>query len=92
MDLHTKKKKIKRSGKVIRLFTVEIVDASSAPELYANSSNSCTQLSDEERLKDFDETFGLLLAESCREAGKDILGIKKIAIGNKSSIMIPIRK
>ena len=58
------------SGKVIRLFTVEIADASSAPELYTNSSNPYTELSDEERAKEFDAVFGLLLAESYREAGQ----------------------
>jgi hypothetical protein len=69
--------KKRRAGKVIRLFTVEIADASSAPELYANPSNPYTQLSDEERLKEFNEIFGLLWAESCREASKDIHGNKK---------------
>ena len=77
MDLHKRKKKIKHSGKVIRLFTVEITDASSAPELYANPSNPYTQLSDEERLKEFSEIFGLLWAESCQEASRDIYGNKK---------------
>lgn len=74
MDLHKRKKKIKYSGKVIRLFTVEITDASSAPELYVNPSNPYTQLSDEERLKEFSEIFGLLWAESCQEASRDIYG------------------
>ena len=64
-------------GKVIRLFTVEIADASSAPELYTNSSNPYTELSDEERAKEFDSIFGLLLAESHRETGKAIYGNKK---------------
>lgn len=68
--------KKKGSGKVIRLFTVEITDATSMPELYANPSNPYTQLSDEERLKEFNEIFGLLWAESCREFGKDIHGKK----------------
>jgi len=74
VDLHKRKKKIKYSGKVIRLFTVEITDASSAPELYVNPSNPYTQLSDEERLKEFSEIFGLLWAESCQEASRDIYG------------------
>ena len=65
------------SGKVIRLFTVELADASSAPELYTNSSNPYTELSDEERAKEFDSIFGLLLAESYRETGKAIYGNKK---------------
>jgi len=77
VDLHKKKNKIKHSGKVIRLFIVEITDASSAPELYANPSNPYTQLSDEERLKEFSEIFGLLWAESCQEASRDIYGNKK---------------
>lgn len=77
MDEHKMKQKIKHSGKVIRLFTVEIADASSAPELYANPSNPYAQLPDEERLKEFDETFGLLWAESCREGSRDIYGNKK---------------
>lgn len=77
MDPHKMKQKKKHSGKVIRLFTVEIADASSAPELYANPGNPYTQLLDEERLKEFNEIFGLLWAESCREASKDIYGNKK---------------
>jgi hypothetical protein len=77
VDLHKRKKKIKHLGKVIRLFTVEIADATSMPELYANPSNPYTQLSDEERLKEFNEIFGLLWAESCRKAIKDIYGNKK---------------
>jgi hypothetical protein len=75
-------KKRKVSGKVIRLFTVEIAEASSAPKLYANASNPYTRLSDEERLRDFSEIFGLLWAESCLEANKDISGNKKAC--NKS--------
>lgn len=69
--------KKKRAGKVIRLFIVEIADATSAPELYANPNNPYTQLSDEERAREFNEIFGLLWAESCREASKDICGNKK---------------
>jgi hypothetical protein len=70
MDPHTRKRKIKRSGKVIRLFTVEIIDASTMPELYANSNNDYAQWPEEERLKEFNEFFGLLLAESCRDAAQ----------------------
>ena len=92
MDSHIKKQKTKRSGKVIRFFTVEIIDASSMPELYANSSNPYNQLSDEERMKDFNKNFGLFWVESCREANKDIYGNKLIATSNKNAIMIPIRK
>ncbi len=76
MDSHKVKQK-KRSGKVIRFFKVEISDISSAPELYANPSNPYAQLSEEERVKDFNEIFGLLWAESCRETSRDIFGNKK---------------
>ena len=68
MDPHTRKRKLKRSGKVIRLFTVEIIDASTMPERYANPSNDYAQWPEEDRLKEFNEFFGLLLAESCRDA------------------------
>ncbi|MBF0620090.1 MAG: hypothetical protein HQL19_07975 [Candidatus Omnitrophica bacterium] len=53
-------------GKVIQMFTIEIEDAATAPEMYANPSNHYAQLSDEARVKDFDAIFGLLLAESYR--------------------------
>ncbi len=76
MDSHKMKQK-KRGGKVIRFFKVEISDAISAPELYANPNNPYAQLSEEERIKDFNEIFGLLWAESCREASRDISGNKK---------------
>jgi len=77
VDKFNKVKQKKRAGKVIRSFKVEICDASAAPELYANPSNPYTQLSDEERIKDFNEIFGLLWAESCRETSRDIYGNKK---------------
>jgi len=70
-------KQKERAGKVIRFFTAEISDASSAPELYVNLNNPYAQLSDEERLREFVEIFGLLWAESCRETSKDIYGDKK---------------
>jgi len=76
VDPHKMKQK-ERAGKVIRFFTVEISDASSAPELYVNPNNPYAQLSDEERLREFIEIFGLLWAESCRETSKDIFGNKK---------------
>jgi len=76
VDSHKNKQKIRHHGKVIRLFTVEIADAGSMPELYANPANPYSQLPDEERQKDFNEIFGLLWAESCREASKDIYGNK----------------
>ena len=55
-------------GKVIRHFVVEVVDAGSDPVLFSNSSNPYCDMSEEERLKDFVEIFGVLWAESCREA------------------------
>jgi hypothetical protein len=70
-------KQKKRGGKVIRFFKVEISDVSSAPELYANPNNPYAQLSEEERIKDFNEIFGLLWAESCRETSRDVFGNKK---------------
>jgi len=77
VDKSDKIKQKKHAGKVIRSFKVEICDASSAPEMYANPSNPYTQLSEEERVKDFNEIFGLLWAESCRENSRDIHGNKK---------------
>ncbi len=76
MDSHRMKQK-KRAKKVIRFFKVEVSDVSSAPELYANPNNPYAQLSEEERIKDFNEIFGLLWAESCRETSRDIFGNKK---------------
>jgi len=73
---HRMKQK-KRDRKVIRFFKVEISDVNSAPELFANPTNPYAQLSDEERMKDFNEIFGLLWAESCREAIRDISRNKK---------------
>jgi hypothetical protein len=70
-------KQKKRAKKVIRFFKVEVSDVSSAPELYANPNNPYAQLSEEERIKDFNEIFGLLWAESCRETSRDIFGNKK---------------
>lgn len=62
------KHKKNRSGKVIRFFTVEVVGPASDPVLDSNPSNPYIRLSDEERLKELIEMFGLLWAESCREA------------------------
>jgi len=76
VDSHRMKQK-KRAKKVIRFFKVEVSDVSSAPELYANPNNPYAQLSEEERIKDFNEIFGLLWAESCRETSRDIFGNKK---------------
>lgn len=77
VDKSNKTNQRKSNGKVIRSFKVEICDASSTPEFFANSSNPYTQLSDEERIRDFNEIFGLLWAESCRETSRDIYGNKK---------------
>jgi hypothetical protein len=67
VDAHKIKQKRNRSGKVIRFFTVEIAASGSDPALDSNPSNPYTQLSEEERLKDFIEMFGILWAESCQE-------------------------
>ncbi|MCA9405015.1 MAG: hypothetical protein KC684_00625 [Candidatus Omnitrophica bacterium] len=67
---NTVKSKKKRKGKVIRHFTVEAVSADSDPELFSNSANMYTGLSDEERLKDLVDIFGLLWAETCRDASE----------------------
>ncbi len=64
-----KKQKIKRSGKVIRHFTVELCSDAS---LEVNSSNPYTLLNEEERLKDFEETFSVLLAETYRDANRNL--------------------
>lgn len=63
-------KKQKRKGKVIRYFTVEVI-ASDDSAMDINSSNPYANLSAEERLKDLIEMFGLLWAESCREASQE---------------------
>ena len=63
-------KRTNRKGKVIRLFTIELVPAGSDPALDVNPANPYTELSEEARLRDFIETFGVLWAESCREASK----------------------
>lgn len=61
------RKKRKKSGKVIRLFTVEV---SADPALASNPTNPYTQLSEKERMKDLVEIFGLLWGESCKEASE----------------------
>jgi len=70
-------KNIKYSGKVIRHFTVEISTDSS---LNVNPSNPYTLLSEEERLKDFEETFSLLLAETYRDASRNLGKNEKMPI------------
>ena len=64
-------KKKRKSGKVIRDFTVEV--CVSDPLLDSNPSNPYTKLSSEERLRDFIEMFSLLWAESCRDASKEVV-------------------
>ncbi len=56
----------KRKGKVIRHFTVEVVSADTDPILFTNAVNVYAGLSEEERMKDLVDIFGLLWAESCR--------------------------
>jgi len=54
-------------GKVIKHFTIEIVDVDSCPELKYNPSNPYSLMSDEERIRDLVDIFGILWAETCRE-------------------------
>ena|SRR5580692_4388178 len=69
--LETSKNEIKRKrNKVIHSFTVEIVDCESCPEMSINLSNPYINLSDEERIKDLVDIFGILWAETCRERVK----------------------
>ena len=56
-----------RKNKVIHSFTVELVDCESCPEMSTNSSNPYINLSEEERIKDLVDIFGILWAESCRK-------------------------
>ena len=63
--------KPKKRGKVINSFTVEFDLTSSDSTMNSNPSNSHTQLSDEERLKDLIEIFGELWSESCRESSNN---------------------
>ena len=56
-----------RKNKVIHSFTVELVDCESCPEMSTNSSNPYIDLSEEERMKDLVDIFGILWAETCRE-------------------------
>jgi len=63
----------KRQGKVIKHFTVEF-----DPTIGENPSNPFSMLSDEERLKDFIETFSLLWAESCREVAEEGKNVEKV--------------
>lgn len=57
---------VKKRGKVIQHFIVEVVVSGADPTLDINSSNPYTQMSEEERLRDLIEIFSLLWAESCK--------------------------
>lgn len=74
--LNSKQKKVRR-GKVIHHFLVEVVDSESDPALKPNASNPYAQLTEEERMRDLAEMFGILWGETCREAGKNPSEIKK---------------
>jgi len=54
-------------GKVIKHFTIEIVDTDSCPEFKHNPSNPYSLMSDEERIRNLVDIFGILWAETCRE-------------------------
>ena len=54
-------------GKVVKQFTVEIIDAVSCPELKYNPSNPYSLMSDEERIQDLVDIWGTLLSEMYRE-------------------------
>ena len=69
-----KHEKKKSPGKVIQFFTVEITDVCSSPELYDNPGNPYAGVSDDDRVRGFDSIFGLLLAESFRESGRESKG------------------
>ena len=59
-----------RKNKVIHSFIVEIVDCESCPEKLINSSNPYINLSDEERIKDLVDIFGILWAETCQRKSR----------------------
>jgi hypothetical protein len=59
-------------GKVIKHFTIEVVDADSCPELKYNPSNPYSFMSDEERIRDLVDIWGTLLGETYRERCKRI--------------------
>ncbi len=69
---NTKQKK--GPAKVVQHFIVEVADVGSAPELYANPGNPYAGASDDDRARGFDSIFGLLLAESFRESGRERKG------------------
>ncbi len=56
-----------RCNKVIHSFKVEIIDCESCPEMSVNTSNPYINLSEEERIKDLVDTFGILWAETCQK-------------------------
>lgn len=89
-DNPKKTKKSKKKGKVIKIFTVEVVVSGSDLALDNNPSNPYTLMSEDERLKDLIEAFSLLWAESCQKASRtEILNseIKSLLINNKNAIM-----
>ena len=57
-------------GKVIKHFTIEVVDCDSCPELRLNPSNPYSLMSEEERMRDLVEIFATLWGETCREWAK----------------------
>ena len=59
-----------RKNKVIHSFIVEIVDCESCPEMSINSSNPYVNLSEEERMRDLVDIFGILWAETCRKKSR----------------------
>ena len=56
-------------GKVIKHFTIEVVDADSCPELKCNPNNSYSLMSEEERIRDLVDIGATLLSEMYRELG-----------------------
>ena len=54
-------------GKVIKHFTIEIIDVDSCPELKHNPSNPYSLMSDEERIRDLVDIWATLLSEMYRE-------------------------
>jgi hypothetical protein len=74
-----KKQKRRHPGKVIRFFTVEVASSGSDPVLDSNSCNPYSLLSEEERVKDLVEIFGLLWAESCRKSSQNDVASKELS-------------
>jgi len=57
-------------GKVIRIFTIELVDADSCPELKCNPSNPYSFMPDEERIQDLVDIWDTLWIETYREKAR----------------------